>query len=190
MNFLPLQVFLKLKLNTMRFVILIFGLLFLAGCKVATTTTGSTTTGGKYSEDLSALRAKAATPVDTSKVTTPSKPTDAKRDPSRYVEARHAVNGSLDAVLDSIDRINLKNGFVDGFTIQLYSGIRREEALDVKKQVLTSLPDLDTDVQFVQPNFRVRAGKYINRYEAQKDYMAVKKYFPNAIIIPERVPIR
>jgi hypothetical protein len=173
----------------MRFVILIFALLFLVGCKVATTTT-STTTGGKYNEDLSVLRAKPGTPADTVKDSLPSKNTDTKRDPSYYVEARHAVNPSLDAVLDSIDRINLHNGFVDGFTIQLYSGVKREEALDVKKHVLTALPELDTDVQFVQPNFRVRAGKYINRFEAQKDYMAVKKYFPNAIIIPERVSIR
>jgi hypothetical protein len=190
MNFLLRHIF-KFKSNTMRFVIPILSLLFLAACssKVATPG-GGTTAGGKYTEDLSVLRAKTVTPADTSKASTPSKGTDTKRDPSHYVEARHAINASLDAVLDSIDRINLNNGYVDGFTIQLYSGIRREEALDVKKQVLTSLPNLDTDVQFVQPNFRVRAGKYINRFEAQKDYMAVKKYFPNAIIIPERVPIR
>jgi hypothetical protein len=100
------------------------------------------------------------------------------------------VNATVDNVLDSIDRINLRNGFVDGFTIQLYSGNRRDEALDVKKQVVTALPDINADIQFVQPNFRVRAGKYINRLAAQKDYMAVKKYFPNAIIIPDRVHIR
>jgi hypothetical protein len=173
----------------MRFIILIFALAFLAGCSSKVTTT-STTGGGKYTEDLSVLRAKPQVPADTVKDSQPSKNTDTKRDPSQYVEARHTVNKPLDAILDSIDRINVNNGFVDGFTIQLYSGIRREEALDVKKQVLTALPELDTDVQFVQPNFRVRAGKYINRFEAQRDYMAVKKYFPNAIIIPERVPIR
>jgi hypothetical protein len=129
-------------------------------------------------------------PADTTKVTKPPVSTDIKRDPSVYLEARHAVNQTLDAVLDSIDHINLNNGVVEGFTIQLYSGVQRDEALDVRKQVSTMLPQLDADVQFVQPNFRVRAGKYLNRFEAQKDYMAVKRYFPNAIIIPERIPIK
>jgi hypothetical protein len=175
----------------MRFGILIGAIIFLTGCASKVITPGGTTTGGKYSEDLSGLRATAIVPADTTKKSdTDPKSTDVKRDPSRYVEARHTVNKSLDVVLDSIDRINLSHGFVDGYTIQLYSGIRRDEALDVKKQIATSLPDLDTDVLFVQPNFRVRTGKYINRFDAQKDFMAVKRYFPNAIIIPDRIPIR
>jgi hypothetical protein len=96
----------------------------------------------------------------------------------------------LDAVLDSIDRINLANGMVDGFTIQLYSGKQQDEALNVKKQIAQAMPEIDADILFSQPNFRVRAGKYISRLEAQKDYIAVKRLFPNAILIPERIPIR
>jgi hypothetical protein len=164
-------------------------ILLLAGCasKVSTTTK---TPDGKYSEDLSILRKTEPAPADTSKVSGITMNTDLKRDPSKYVEARHSINQTLDAVLDSIDRINLANGVVEGFTIQLYSGVQRDEALDVRKQIATVLPELEADMQFVQPNFRVRAGKYLNRIDAQKDYMTVKKHFPNAIIIPDRIPIR
>lgn len=158
----------------------------LAGCASKVTTT-SAPSGGKYSEDLSVLRPKIETPADTGKNTLTK---NDKRDPTKYVEARHAVNGQLDAVLDSIDRINLDHGVVDGFTIQFYSGLKREEALNVKKQLATILPDLDSEVQYVQPNFRVRAGKYIDRLEAQKDYVKVKKHFPSAVVIPDRIPIR
>lgn len=179
-----------LKPEFMRFVILILGLVLLVGCSSKVTTSG-TTGSGKYTEDLSVLRSAAiAAPTDTTKKSTTSATSDAKRDPLRYVEARHAVNASLDAVLDSIDRINRSRGVVDGFTIQLYSGINREEALNVKKQITTALPEVDSDVQFVQPNFRVRAGKYVNRYEAHKDFMRVKKIFPYAVIIPDRISIR
>jgi hypothetical protein len=153
---------------------------------------GGAASTGKYSEDLSSLRtsqlkidsAKNAKGVTTNGTKTP----EVKRDPAMYMEARHTVNESIDVVLDSIDRINLSYGLVDGFTIQLYSGTKREEALNVKKQLSTSLPQLDADVNFVQPNFRVRTGRYYNRFDAQKDYMAVKRYFPNAIIIPDRIP--
>jgi hypothetical protein len=173
----------------MRFATLIIASIFLAACS-SKVTTSSTSASGKYSEDLTGLRKAEAAPADTSKVIKTPVTTDLRRDPTVYLEARHTVNQTLDTVLDSIDRINLANGVVEGFTIQLYSGVQRDEALDVRKQVSTMLPQLDADMQFVQPNFRVRAGKYLNRFDAQKDYMAVKKYFPNAIIIPERIPIR
>jgi hypothetical protein len=172
----------------MRFATLIIALLFLAAC-ASKVTTSSTTGSGKYSEDLSGLRKIEPIPADTSKVTG-TENTGLKRNPAIYLEPRHAVNRSLDVVLDSIDRIHLANGVVDGYTIQLYSGVQRDEALDVRKQVATVLPQIDADMQFVQPNFRVRAGKYMNRLEAQKDYMTVKRYFPNAIIIPDRIAIK
>jgi hypothetical protein len=121
----------------MRFATLIIALLFLAAC-ASKVTTSSTTGSGKYSEDLSGLRKMEPIPADTSKVTGTGN-TDMKRNPAIYLEPRHAVNQSLDVVLDSIDRIHLANGVVDGYTIQLYSGVQRDEALDVRKQVATVL---------------------------------------------------
>jgi hypothetical protein len=160
-----------------------------ASCSPKTTTTTSSSTPGKYSEDLSVWRAKQTAP-DTTKKAQATQVTTGKDQPSQYVEAKFAVNESLDAVLDSINRINLSNGLVDGFTIQVYSGTKREEALNVKKQLSGSLPELDAEVQYVQPNFRVRAGKYYDRLQAQKDYIAIRRFFPNAIVIPERIQIR
>src|SRR5687768_11412809 len=105
----------------MRLVILVLSIFLLARC-ASTVTPSGTTAGGKYTEDLSVLRSALPAPADTVKKSTPIANADTKRDPSHYIEARHAVNTSLDAVLDSIDRINLSRGVVDGFTIQLYSG--------------------------------------------------------------------
>src|SRR6187549_3252481 len=118
----------------MRLVVFLVSVLLLVACgpKVLTTTTASNTpSDGKYSEDLAPLRAGVVA-LDTARNSTSVKnTTDTKRDPSKYVESRHAVNNSIDAVLDSIDRINLSFGLVDGYTIQLYSGVKREEALEV-----------------------------------------------------------
>jgi hypothetical protein len=169
----------------------LIAIVFVSCSSKVSTPSGGTASTGKYSEDLSSLRTsqlKLDSAKNAKTLTTGTKPVEVKRDPAMYMEARHTVNESIDVVLDSIDRINLSYGLVDGFTIQLYSGTKREEALNVKKQLSTSLPQLDADVNFVQPNFRVRTGRYYNRFDAQKDYMAVKRYFPNAIIIPDRIP--
>ena len=164
-------------------------LLLFAACSPKTSTQTSDAGGrGGYSEDLSGVRPKLH-PPDTAKGSSTTGSNLAVRKSTDYVEAKYSVNNQLDPILDSIAEVNLATGYVDGFTIQLYSGLKREEALNVKKQLSTTLPDVESEVQYVQPNFRVRAGKYHDRFEANNDYMAIKKHFPNAIIIPERIPI-
>jgi hypothetical protein len=112
-----------------------------------------------------------------------------KRDPKITVEATHTVNKQLDAVLDSIDRINLTRKFIEGYTIQVYSGLKREDALNAKKVLTTSIPKLESEVQYVQPNFRVKIGRYFTRLEAEKDYQKVKEFFPAAIVVPDKIAI-
>lgn len=160
-------------------------LLLLIGCAGPKKTTTSTSSAGtKYAEDLSLYRPK--TPAAPTK-NAPTQDNTRKQTP--YVEAKYSVNKKLDAVLDSIDRINLQRNFIDGFTIQVYSGLKREDALNTKKELTSTLPELESEVQYSQPNFRVKVGKYFSRLEAQKDYVEVKRLFPTAIIIPDKVAI-
>ena len=157
----------------------------LAGCASPKSTTVSSTHGQAYSEDLSIWRPKVETPANNN--TTTNVPDTPKQ--TKYVEPRYAVNTKLDTVLDSIDRFNRSKQFIDGFTIQIYAGLKREDALNAKKNLASSLPDLQSEVVYAQPNFRVKVGKYYTRIDAQKDYVAVKKYFPTAIVIPDKVAI-
>lgn len=163
---------------------LLVALLVLEGCKPAQKT--SSTQGGKYYEDLSAVRPKAE---EVRGIDSLGNNTITPRDPKAYMEPKFAVNQQLDAVLDSIDRINLTRRFIEGYTIQIYSGQKREDALSVKKDMTIRLPDMEAEVQYNQPNFRVKTGRYLNRLEAQKDYETIKRFFPNAIIIPDKITI-
>ena len=155
-------------------------IVMLAGCKSAQRTSAVQTS--KYSEDLSLLRPRLESPVDTTSVSTvPQK--------KPYIEATHTINKPLETVLDSINRFHLSRKFIDGFSIQVYSGHDRMEALNIRKGLTTALPDLSSEVQYNPPNFRVKTGKYFTRLEAQKDYVAVKKYFPSAIVIPDKIEL-
>jgi len=158
--------------------------IFLISCVAHKTTTS--VQSSKYSEDLSVVRPKVELPAaDTSALQQNSN----ARKQTVYVEPTHAINKQLDGILDSISSINLTQKYIDGFTIQLYAGAKREEALSIKKQLATSMPEIESEVQYVQPNFRVKAGKYLQRIDAQKDFMAVKRHFPNAILIPDKIAI-
>ncbi|MGC1243031.1 MAG: SPOR domain-containing protein [Chryseosolibacter sp.] len=165
--------------------LILLGSAIIFGCASKVTTSGAGAGSGKYSEDLSVWRPEAEKAVDTAKATTATERTRT----NRYVEAQYAINDQVDPILDIIYEENLSRGFIDGFTIQVYSGIKREDALNVKKKLSQSLPDLRSEVEYRQPNFRVRSGQYLTRMEAQKDYLSVKRHFPNAIVIPDRVPM-
>ncbi len=162
---------------------LIMYLMMLVSCasqQQATTSTPS----GTYSEDLSAWRPTYEVPKDSA-----VQNSNEGRKEKPYVESHYTVNKQLDAVLDSIDRINLTRKYVDGFTIQLYTGLDKGEALNTKKKLSIELPKLDSEVTYAQPNFKVKSGGYFTRMEAQKDFVAIKKVFSNAIIIPDRIKI-
>jgi hypothetical protein len=140
-----------------------------------------------YSEDLSILRPKLPMPEDgTGKVDSSS----GARPNNESVKPVKNVNKKVDAVLDSIDRINLGKKYIDGFTVQIYFGQRREEAMSAKNQIATDFPEIVSNLQYQQPKFRVTAGRYLTRLDAQKDLVRLKRHFSGAILVPERLPIK
>lgn len=155
----------------------IFFFLLAIGCQAQRSTK-------PYYEDLSSLRPKvkfeAEATVDSVKIRKTVSP----------IPVQYAVNKKVDAVLDSIDRFNLTRKFVDGFTIQIFSGQKRDEALNANKRMAELVPDLKANVQYQQPKFRVTVGKYFTRLEAQKDLYRLKRIFTNAILVPERIMIK
>lgn len=166
----------------LEFYFFVSALILIVGCKPAQQT--QTVQAGKYSEDLSIWRPKVKEPVETKEEEETN-----KRDLKAQVEPIFTVNKQLDAVLDSIDRINLTRKFIDGFTIQVFAGIKREEAMNVKKQLATSIPSLESELQYAQPNFRVKVGRYFTRLEAEKDFEQIRRVFPSAIVVPDKISI-
>ncbi|MBX2915130.1 MAG: SPOR domain-containing protein [Cyclobacteriaceae bacterium] len=100
------------------------------------------------------------------------------------------VNEKVDAVLDSISRYNQVRKFVDGYTIQIYSGQNREEAMEAKKKMTGELSQYTANLQYQQPKFRVTVGKYFSKLEAHTDLVKLRKNFSAAILVPEKIPVR
>lgn len=134
-----------------------------------------------YHEDLYSLRPRMAEPVDSLTLAT-------TRPEKHFVAATANVNEKVDDVLDSINRFNITRKFIDGYTIQIYSGQNREEAMNVKKRMTET--DLNALLEYNQPKFRVRVGNYYSRLEAHKDLTRLKAIFSNAILVPEKILVR
>jgi hypothetical protein len=139
-----------------------------------------------YHEDLSKLRPKFEEQADTK-----IEKKDTTREERKIdVTPVKTVNAKVDVILDSLDMFNLLRKYIDGYTIQIYSGQKREEAMNTKKKMQEEIPELNANLQYQQPKFRVTVGKYFSKLEAQKDLLALRRKFSAAILVPEKIPIK
>lgn len=151
-------------------------ILFVWSCK--TTQTTNTSTPSVYEEDLSLLRPKL----------------EPKKEPIE-LKVQEAVipSGHLKVELDSISnmiaRENLKPRTEQGYTIQIYSGSSRDEATKALGKVRLAFPDVESNISYFQPDFKVKSGKFTNRLNAYETYEQVKIQFPEALLIPENIKI-
>ena len=158
-------------------------LLVFSACSSKTVSTSST--GEVYKEDLSAHRPTFKAPTDT-----PDTVSTLPLEDYSNVSVTNDITKPLNTVLDSIDVIRKDKQFVEGFTIQVYSGTNSEEARLARGKVISVLPESSPSLKFEEPNFKVKVGQYYSKIEAQKPYSQLRKKFPGALIIPERIYIR
>ncbi len=142
-----------------------------------------------YHENLAVLRPKMVIPPDSAKKETTTQP-ETHTQLIASAKPTHTVNDQVDAVLDSIDRYNLTRKFVDGYTIQIYSGQSRDQAMDAKNKMANQIPELSANLQYQQPKFRVTVGKYYSKLEAHQDLVRLRNNFSAAILVPEKIQIK
>ena len=145
----------------------------------------ASTDAERYKEDLSYLRPTYTGQEDTVRVEMPGATMDYSA-----IEPRYDVTDELNTILDSIDVLRKNARYVDGYTIQVYSGYDSEAATIARGKVYAVLPDSSPSLKFEEPNFKVKVGKYYSKLEAQKDYALLKTKFSSALIIPHRVYIK
>jgi|TARA_Y100001949_G_scaffold95174_1_gene80345 hypothetical protein len=159
------------------YTILIFTILF--SCKIQSNNSNINNNQKGYFEDLSYTR-------DTKKNISQNNFILSNNNKTKVP----TIKNELDSILNIIKYENKKNDYIEGYTIQLYLGDNRilAEETEIKLNKLDSLTERITI--FTQPNYRVKVGKYYNRFNANRDYNKFKKTFPNAIIIPEKIKIQ
>ncbi|WP_430810406.1 MULTISPECIES: SPOR domain-containing protein [unclassified Carboxylicivirga] len=97
------------------------------------------------------------------------------------------MNG-VEELLTIQKEVNQRMDGVDGFRIQLFSGLGptgKRNALRVKSKFLSRFPDYDVDVSFTSPNWRVRVGNYRHRHEALPLLNDLRELFPNCYIVKD-----
>lgn len=153
--------------------------LVLFGCSPATQTSTSSAT---YEEDLTIYRPPVIIPDDQIE--------DVSGDSVVVeVEPEWDITYQLDSLLDSVAVMNQTQGFIDGYTIQVYTGSSRARATEVRKEVFMLLPGSEPAISYDLPNYKVKVGKFYHRLEAQTDFALIRDKFRNAILVPQKFRI-
>ncbi|MDW3196654.1 MAG: hypothetical protein R8G66_30030 [Cytophagales bacterium] len=134
-----------------------------------------------YSEDLSIHRPDFSPAEDT--------PVEQEVELQDPVELTGHLRAELDSVLSIIVAGNLKKTYWDGYTIQVYNGLNREQAYGVRKAVENMELGLPVRLEYRQPNYKVKVGLYFNQLTAHSDLMNLKKEFSASLLIPEKIKL-
>lgn len=75
----------------------------------------------------------------------------------------------------------------NGFRVQFFSGSNRADAYNAQARFNRKYPDLRTYIVYLEPNFKVRAGDFRTRMEANKLLEALRPMFTGLFIISEKI---
>ena len=75
----------------------------------------------------------------------------------------------------------------NGYRVQIYSGSNRNAAYDAQAKFQNKYPEQRTYITYNEPYFKVHAGDYRTRLEAEKIMQQLKGNFTSLFIISEKI---
>lgn len=102
------------------------------------------------------------------------------------ISGEMAVDKDLATSLKTFRERNQSDRNWSGFTVLVYSGVDREAAFKTRDDLYTHFEGMKVEMQYQQPRYLVKVGRFINRIEAQAYFYQLKNEFPAARIVPER----
>jgi hypothetical protein len=100
-------------------------------------------------------------------------------------------NPAIDTLINRYILYNQKLGGLEGFRIQIYSSSNinaREESGKVEAGFISKFPDIKSYITFERPGYyKIRVGNYRTRMEGTKDLVMIRKLYPDAYLVPDKV---
>lgn len=76
---------------------------------------------------------------------------------------------------------------INGYRVQIFFGSNRQSAYNAQDKFKQEYPDVPTYISYIEPNFKVQAGDFRTRLEAEKLQKDVSSMFTTIFIIPGKI---
>ncbi len=105
-----------------------------------------------------------------------------------YVEPSNDDTKKVEGALDILAERNGEYDYVPGYRIQIYSGTSEGSAQSVRSIARSyySPEELPLEMKYELPNFKVKAGDFVDKLTAYRWLVELKKHFPRALLVPEQ----
>ncbi|GAB4332588.1 MAG: hypothetical protein OHK0038_08320 [Flammeovirgaceae bacterium] len=136
-----------------------------------------------FDDDLTPYRLKVEVTIDS--VQTPIEKSQEIPLPSNH------ITDLLNEKLKQNSQWQAQNENFNGFRLLAYSGTNRNKATQTKEKLSAFLEDNsmkdDVTMGYEQPNYKVKVGAYLNKFEAHAALSKLRAEFPLLIIIQENI---
>jgi len=85
--------------------------------------------------------------------------------------------------------INAASGTMPGYRVQIYYGVQRSTALELKSDFRQAHGSVAAYLVYQQPNFKVRVGDCKTRLEALRLLDSIQGEYPAAFVVPDDVKL-
>lgn len=96
----------------------------------------------------------------------------------------------INAIMDLFIQKNQSIENLPGYRIQIYNGNSRDKMNEIQQKFKRTYPEIETYLVYQAPNFKLRAGDFIERIEANKFLVTIRKDYPSAFLVTEEVKIK
>lgn len=107
---------------------------------------------------------------------------------NKYATVKEETN--IAALTNKYDDYNKNKEFIDGYRIQIMYTDIRSEAYKSKGQMYKDFPDLNSYVEYEEPNFKLRIGDFKTRLEATYFMQQVTPLYSGAFIVKDKIKIK
>ena len=76
---------------------------------------------------------------------------------------------------------------VYGYRVQIFSGSSRQAAYNAQARFNAEYPGYRTYITYMEPNFKVHAGDFRSRFEAERLLQEVNQQFTSTFIMSEKI---
>lgn len=102
-------------------------------------------------------------------------------------EINPAVARSISLGTKPVDRSKATRVSKRGFRVQIYSGNNRNEAYAVQNRFKNQFSDIDSYINYDEPNYRVKVGDFTSRSEANNFMQVLRSQYSNVFVFQEDI---
>ncbi|OKL39079.1 sporulation protein [Pontibacter flavimaris] len=106
------------------------------------------------------------------------------------IEPTKHNNDQVAVLMDTVASVNKNIKYAQGYRILAYNGSQRQMVMDLRKAIISRVPDVQDYLTYQQPNFRLVVGDFFSRVEAQQVLNQISDLIPNAQIVPDKINLR